>query len=82
MTTIFHPFLFRAPVKVPSGLADFPHEIAFTPQPLAAVKYHNIVQYTRMPRGGHFAAAEEPELLAEDFVSFVKKVESQRAKQK
>lgn len=28
-----------------------------------------------MPRGGHFAAFEEPELLANDIVQFVKKVE-------
>ena len=35
----------------------------------------NIVQYTYMPRGGHFAALEEPQLLAEDIFSFVRKVE-------
>ena len=28
-----------------------------------------------MPRGGHFAAFEEPQLLAEDFLSFVEKLE-------
>ena len=28
-----------------------------------------------MPRGGHFAAFEEPELLAKDFLSFVEKLE-------
>ena len=28
-----------------------------------------------MPRGGHFAALEEPELLAEDVFSFVEKLE-------
>ena len=27
---------------------------------------HNLVRWTEMPRGGHFAAMEEPELLAED----------------
>jgi hypothetical protein len=27
-----------------------------------------------MPRGGHFAAAEEPELLAEDLRSFFQKL--------
>ena len=28
-----------------------------------------------MPRGGHFAALEEPELLAKDVFSFVEKLE-------
>lgn len=28
-----------------------------------------------MPRGGHFAAFEEPQLLSSDIVQFVKKVE-------
>ena len=31
---------------------------------------HNLVQYTEMPRGGHFAAMEEPELLVEDVRKF------------
>ena len=31
---------------------------------------HNLLQYTVMPRGGHFAAMEEPELLVEDVRKF------------
>jgi len=31
---------------------------------------HNLVRWTEMPRGGHFAAMEEPELLAEDVRTF------------
>ena len=30
----------------------------------------NIVRWTVMPRGGHFAPAEEPELLARDITAF------------
>jgi epoxide hydrolase len=30
------------------------------------------VQYTVMPRGGHFAALEEPELLVQDMRKFFK----------
>jgi len=63
------------PVHVPTGLASFPHEIGAPPQALAAHRYKNIVQYSDMPRGGHFAASEEPELLAQDFFLFVKKLE-------
>jgi len=35
-----------------------------------AERTHNITRYTRMPRGGHFAAHEEPELLAHDLTEF------------
>lgn len=45
------------------------------PKCLAQSRYHNIYTYTFMPRGGHFAAFEEPELLSSDIVQFVKKVE-------
>jgi pimeloyl-ACP methyl ester carboxylesterase len=30
----------------------------------------NLTRWTRMPRGGHFAAFEEPELLADDVRAF------------
>ena len=41
-------------------------------------RFKNIVQYTRMPRGGHSAAFEEPELLASDTLNFIRKVENAR----
>ncbi|XP_073527778.1 epoxide hydrolase 1-like isoform X2 [Phyllobates terribilis] len=65
----------RTPVYVPTGLAAFPSEVAHAPRVLAKDKYRNIVTYTFMPRGGHFAAFEEPELLAPDIQKFVSAVE-------
>lgn len=65
---------FRLPVKVPTGCALFPHELLAQPKSILASKY-NIIQYNYMPRGGHFAAFEEPRLLADDVFSFVKKTE-------
>ncbi|XP_056904427.1 epoxide hydrolase 1 [Takifugu flavidus] len=62
-------------VLVPSGLAAFPEELIHCPKAWAVTKYHNIYSYTSMPRGGHFAAFEEPQLLAEDIFQFVRKVE-------
>ena len=63
------------PVKVPSGLAIFPYELFYLPESFARGHYRNILQYSNMARGGHFGAFEEPELLADDIVSFVRKVE-------
>ena len=56
-------------IDVPTGAAIFPYELFYVPQRWAEARY-NMVQYTVMPRGGHFAALEEPELLVDDIRSF------------
>uniref|UniRef100_A0A3P8WPY6 Epoxide hydrolase n=1 Tax=Cynoglossus semilaevis TaxID=244447 RepID=A0A3P8WPY6_CYNSE len=62
----------RIPVKVPTGIASFPNELVHSPRLWAEQKYHNIVTFTYMARGGHFAAMEEPQLMAEDIQKFTK----------
>lgn len=56
-------------VSVPTAGAIFPAEIYLTPRLWAEASY-NIVRWTPMPQGGHFAAMEEPELLLEDVRAF------------
>ena len=56
-------------VTVPTAGAIFPSEIYLTPRIWAEASY-NIVRWTTMPQGGHFAAMEEPELLLEDVRAF------------
>jgi pimeloyl-ACP methyl ester carboxylesterase len=56
-------------VEVPCGVAAFPGDIAIPPRSWADRNSH-IVRWTEMPRGGHFAAFEEPELYAEDLRAF------------
>ncbi|KAM9383193.1 epoxide hydrolase 1-like [Phaethornis superciliosus] len=65
----------RFPVYVPTGIAAFPQEIVHTPRAWAKTTYKNIITYSYMPRGGHFAAFEEPRLLAQDIFHFATKVE-------
>ncbi len=60
-------------VEVPTGCAIFPKEIYRAPRRWAERTY-NITRWTEMPRGGHFAALEEPELLVEDIRSFFRSV--------
>lgn len=57
------------PCRVPMGLAHFPRE---TPPPprSAAEKRFNVVHWQEMPRGGHFAAWEQPDLFAEEVAGF------------
>ncbi|XP_055949754.1 epoxide hydrolase 1-like [Argiope bruennichi] len=65
----------KAPVTVPSGVAVFPNEVLMVPKTMMSQQMKNIVSYSIMPRGGHFAALEEPQLLADDIFKFVAIVE-------
>jgi pimeloyl-ACP methyl ester carboxylesterase len=55
--------------KVPTGFALFPKEFSHPPREWAQ-RFFNVQRWTKMPRGGHFTAMEEPELLAEDIRAF------------
>nr|XP_057914462.1 epoxide hydrolase 1-like isoform X1 [Doryrhamphus excisus] len=65
----------RTRIFVPTGLAAFPGELMHCPKSWAHIRFCNIVSYTFMPRGGHFAAFEEPQLFTTDLIQFVQKVE-------
>jgi epoxide hydrolase len=52
----------------PTGVAVFPQD--FRSVRSFAERSNNIVHWTEMPRGGHFAASEEPDLLVEDIRKF------------
>jgi microsomal epoxide hydrolase len=53
-------------VKVPMGYAEFPKEILHPPRSLAEKVYADIRRWSVMPKGGHFAALEQPEALARE----------------
>jgi pimeloyl-ACP methyl ester carboxylesterase len=59
-------------VHAPTAIARFPKELPLPPQ-VWIERGFNVQHWTEMPRGGHFAAAEEPELLAEDLRSFFRR---------
>ena len=56
-------------VAAPAGMAMFPQEIARPPREWAERSY-DVRRWQEMPRGGHFAALEEPELLAHEVREF------------
>jgi epoxide hydrolase len=62
-----------ARVEVPVGVAAFPREVLRFPRSWAEHRY-NIVRWTDMPRGGHFAALEQPELLVDEVRGFFRLV--------
>ena len=57
-------------VHVPTGYAGFPREILRPPRSVAERTYTDIRRWTVMPRGGHFAAMEQPEALAREIALF------------
>jgi len=56
-------------VSPPLGVAAFPHELPMPPRAWVE-RVYNVARWTPMPRGGHFAAMEAPELLAEEIRAF------------
>ncbi|MGH7309558.1 MAG: epoxide hydrolase family protein [Candidatus Rokuibacteriota bacterium] len=67
------PISERKPVTAPTAYAAFPREILRPPRSLAE-RVYNIHRWTVMPAGGHFAALEEPELLAADIRAFFREL--------
>jgi pimeloyl-ACP methyl ester carboxylesterase len=51
------------------GVRDVPERPVVPPRERAE-RFFNVVRWTEMPRGGHVAAMEEPDLLAEDIRAF------------
>jgi pimeloyl-ACP methyl ester carboxylesterase len=56
-------------LRAPTGIAVFPKELRRVSRELAE-QHANLVHWSEMPRGGHFAAWEEPDLLIEDLRRF------------
>lgn len=76
----FFPYYFRihrpwpipdgGTVAVPTGYCEFPFEMLHPPRSLAARTFTDIQRWTVMPRGGHFAAMEQPDALANEVRAF------------
>lgn len=61
-------------IEVPTGVAAFP-DPAFPPPPRSHVaKTYNVVHWSDMPAGGHFAALEQPDALLNDLRAFIAKL--------
>jgi epoxide hydrolase len=65
----------RAGIKVRTGFAAFPKEMPiFLPPRRFLERDFNLVHYTQMPHGGHFACLEQPRLFVDDLRTFFRKV--------
>ena len=66
-------------IEVPAGVATFPKDLTYPPHELGE-RFLRIARWTEMPRGGHFAALEVPELLVEDLRAFLRPLRGAEAK--
>lgn len=66
---VTEPMVFDRKLEPPMGFANFPGEALPTTRDFAE-RFFDVRQWTDMPRGGHFAALEQPELLADDLRAF------------
>jgi len=55
----------------------FPKEISHPPREWAE-RFFKVQRWTPMPRGGHFAAMEEPALLVDDIRAFFRPLRAER----
>ena len=62
------------PLKVPTAIAVFPKEyLEWAPRSYVE-RIYNVRRWTKMSKGGHFAALEQPELLIKDITEFSKEL--------
>jgi pimeloyl-ACP methyl ester carboxylesterase len=53
-------------IKIPVAVSAFPDEIYAAPKSWAEKAYPKLIYYNKLPKGGHFAAWEQPELFSEE----------------
>lgn len=58
-------------ISVPTAVAVLPRDLMHRPRKIFAA-HSDLRQWTLFPSGGHFGAAEEPQLMTEDIRSFVR----------
>ncbi len=63
------PFFAPKGVKIPMGVSAYPDEIYTAPKSWSERAYPKLVHYGRLPKGGHFAAWEQPQTFAEELRS-------------
>ena len=60
------PFFTPKGVSVPAAVSVFPDELYQTPRSWAEQAYPKLIHFNKLPKGGHFAAWEQPKLFSEE----------------
>jgi pimeloyl-ACP methyl ester carboxylesterase len=62
-------------IETPTGLAVYPKDILFAPRSVVE-RSTNLVRYTVMPLGGHYAASEQPAAAVAELTAFFRSLQS------
>lgn len=54
------------PITIPTGCSIFPHEIFRSSRRWAEQRFHQLIHWNELPKGGHFAALEQPATLIDE----------------
>ena len=71
------PFFATMDVKLPVAVSAFPDELYQLPRSWAERAYPNLIHYNKLPKGGHFAAWEQPAHLVDELRAGFKTLRSQ-----
>jgi hypothetical protein len=71
------PFFATMGVKIPVAVSAFPDELYQLPRSWAERAYPNLIHYNKLPKGGHFAAWEQPMYLVDELRAGFKTLRSQ-----
>jgi microsomal epoxide hydrolase len=69
------PWPIDGKVGVPTGYCEFPREILRPPRAAAERVFTDLRRWSVMPKGGHFAALEQPEALAREIRAFFRSLD-------
>jgi pimeloyl-ACP methyl ester carboxylesterase len=61
-----HGFFSPSGVKIPAAVSVFPDEIFTVSRAWAERGYPKLIHFNKLPKGGHFAAWEQPEFLTQE----------------
>jgi pimeloyl-ACP methyl ester carboxylesterase len=66
-------------ISVPAAVSVFPEEIYQAPRSWTERAYHNLIHFNALPKGGHFAAWEQPNLFSEEIRTGFRSLRSKAA---
>jgi pimeloyl-ACP methyl ester carboxylesterase len=74
------PYFSVKGVSIPVAVSSFPDEIDLCPRSWAEKAFPKLIHYNKLPKGGHFAAWEQPQLLSEEVRAGFRSLRSGMAK--
>ena len=66
-------------ISVPAAVSVFPEEVYQAPRSWTERSYHNLIHFNELPKGGHFAAWEQPKIFTEELRAGLRPLRTQPA---